>query len=560
MPVNHEISELYNTFKEVKPKLMNIDENEYTINLLNFYTEMLYTAVLYERGEDFVKYLQERIEILTPLVDEGETYIFKHKTDEKGDKHYKMSLYLYLAYKQTELKATTVGYPHIHIGLWTKSTFEPEKLKRKKYKIVKEYSDLNDIDVAPSKKKGLPTKVLEYVCKNHSSKVVYESLKRAKVDTTIVTAIITSMKHYRKLAEIITHIANTKGENKLTSNKKSKYNKSIAMMIMVSMEVYKKYLDDTPAPKSPPKVPIKKIRVIDAEKNISSAYIHYIQNYMINNNYVVCDGLIYKKVEGSKSSYTRKYSIEDFINRMERRERFYNVAPKLRSRLIRDMNGMEDDKDDKDEENTIDFPKIKMNYRMIEFKDFYYCLVTRAIYKEQYNYHTYLYCPEVSLANLSESISNLIEHSVWIKQLRASQVYNVQDIALLFSIVHNRKNKKDASLLIAGDSNTGKSTMHRPFRELFPPEKVGYLKTITEHHIYDQVYKKEVVIVDEANSMLRMGSTTAGRADSLLLMGAEMAIANKKLGEIRAIDTSKCSLTLTVNMEPDDEKCMKMSH
>ena len=54
--------------------------------------------------------------------------------------------------------------------------------------------------------------------------------------------------------------------------------------------------------------------------------------------------------------------------------------------------------------------------------------------------------------------------------------------------------------------------------------------------------------------MLRMGSTTAGRADSLLLTGAETAIANKKLGEIRAIDTSKCSLTLTVNMEPEDEK------
>jgi hypothetical protein len=75
---------------------------------------------------------------------------------------------------------------------------------------------------------------------------------------------------------------------------------------------------------------------------------------MINNNYVVCDGLIYKKVEGSKASYTRKCSIEDFINRTERRERFYNVAPKLRSRLIRDMNGVDDDRDDKDEENTID--------------------------------------------------------------------------------------------------------------------------------------------------------------------------------------------------------------
>ncbi len=56
-------------------------------------------------------------------MDEGEAYTFKNETDEKGDKHYKMSLHLHLAYNQAELNATTVGYPHIHIGLWTKSTF-----------------------------------------------------------------------------------------------------------------------------------------------------------------------------------------------------------------------------------------------------------------------------------------------------------------------------------------------------------------------------------------------------------------------------------------------------
>lgn len=89
-------------------------------------------------------------------------------------------------------------------------------------------------------------------------------------------------------------------------------------------------------------------------------------------------------------------------------------------------------------------------------------MVTRAIYKEQYEYHTYLYCPEINLENLTESIINLLEKSVWIQQLKASGIYFTDDLAKLNTIVHNRKYVKHGSVLLMGDKDTAKSTIIRP--------------------------------------------------------------------------------------------------
>lgn len=551
-----ELKELYSEYKKRKPQLLNIDESMYTINLLNIYTEMLYTSAIYKREESLKEFLMEKIKVLTPLVDEGMNYKFKKETDEKGENHYKMTKDLYLAHMQEELRPTTVGYPHIHIGMWIESSFEVEKLKRKIYGIVKSYSGMPDIDVSPSKRQGDPLKALGYICKNHSSKIVYESLNREESEGTIVKSVITSERHYEKIREFLSHISNREGENKLTSNRKSKYNKTVAMKIMVTDNIYYKKINPILEIETEKKVMDPKVRLVDAEKTKTNGYINYLQKHMLKHGLVICDDLIYKKIKGSRSSYNYGCKIEDFLDEMEKKEKFFGVSGMVRQRIIKNMKTKQiklyDDESD-DEEMSIEFPKIKIEYRMIEFRDFYYNMITRNIIKEQYEYHTYMYCPEICLENMSEQITNLLENSVWIYQLKASKVYDITSISLLFSITHNRKNKKDGTLLIAGESDTGKSTMHKPFREAFPAQRVGYLKQLTEHHIYDQMLDKDVVIIDEGNSVLRHTETTAGRADGLLVLGGETAIANKKMGEIRPIATAKGSLTLTVNQEIRDE-------
>ena len=539
-----------------RKNLINIDVSEYTINLLNFYSELRYTANLHERDEELVEYLDTKIKILTPLVKEGLDYNFKNKLDKNGDIKYKITLELYLAYMQTELKGTTLGYPHIHIGIWVESSFNLNMLKLKLYNIMRDFSELNDIDVAESKHQGRPTKTLGYVCKNHSSKVVYDSLKSHDGDTEIVRSIITSVKNYKGLSRIINYISNTGGGNSLTSNKKSKYNKSIAMSISVSEDVYDKYVNPkTPIP-SPRKVNTNEIKMVDATLGKRNAYYNYIQSYMIKHNLVIYDNLIYKKIKNSKSSYNYKYTIENFLDNMECIEIYANVSMNVRPKVEKYMRiKLKNKLKDNDEElKMIEFPKIEINYRMIEFRDFYYCLVTRAIYKTQYHYHTYLYCPEVCLENFSSEIERLLRDSIWVHQLKASGIFTTTDITKLGTMVHNRKYIKKGALYIVGLHNTGKTTILKPFINAFPKYKVGYMQSISEHHIYEQMKDKEMVVMNEANSILRSSSTSKGRSDVLLTLEGGQSIANKKMGEIITIDTSKNSITMTGNIEVEDEK------
>lgn len=563
IPKKHKSSELHKSKKleditkeynkEKKKNLVDINESEYTTNLLNIYSEMRYTGNIYEIDEKLKDYLDEKIDELTKKVDAGEKYNFEYSIVDKK-RYYKMSLELYMSHMQTELHPTTIGYPHIHIGLWRESSPEVDKTKNLIYNIVKKYSGLNDIDIASSKYQGNPLGALEYVCKNHSSKIVNNSLKRVKKDETIISATINSLRYYEKIKEVLYHISNKEGKNELTSNKKSSYNKSIAMEICVTKKVNDKHILKIIT--SPKKIKSHEVKLIDAESSKRNAYINYIQKFMKKKELVICDGLIYKKIEGSKSSYNYKYNIDDFLDSMERVTKYMTVSDKIRKLIEKNMK-LSKVIDEIYDEDIIDFPRVKLNYRMIEFRDFYYCLVTRAIYKEQYEYHTYLYCPEICLEELNEKIIDLLERSTWIKQLKASGIYTINDISILNSIVHNRKYTKCGSVLLIGEADTGKSTIIKPFLETFPGYKVGRLQTISEHHIYDQVKDKEVVAMNEANGILRNSSKTANRADSLLIFEGGTTIANKKLGEIISIDTSKTSIIMTGNIEAQDETFLK---
>jgi len=42
----NELKELYTDYKKTKTRLLNIDESMYTINILNIYTELLYTSAI----------------------------------------------------------------------------------------------------------------------------------------------------------------------------------------------------------------------------------------------------------------------------------------------------------------------------------------------------------------------------------------------------------------------------------------------------------------------------------------------------------------------------------
>lgn len=86
---------------------------------------------------------------------------------------------------------------------------------------------------------------------------------------------------------------------------------------------------------------------------------------------------------------------------------------------------------------------------------------------------------------------------------------------------------------------------------------MGDLTTISEHHTYEQVRGKEIVRINELNSLLRNSTKTKSRGDTLLFLEGGQAVANKKHGEITSIDTAKTSVIMTGNIEPEDEQFMR---
>jgi hypothetical protein len=555
-----DIKKKYKDFKAKNKFLKDINETEYGHNLLNIYSEMRYTSNIYKIEDELKAYLDEQIDILTKMSEKGDTYDFEC-TSTLGKNHmftrkYEMTLELYLAHIQTELCPTTVGYPHIHIAIWMESTYDVDNLVKEIKKVAKKHGCLKDADISSSKYEGNPLGALEYVCKNHSSKIVNESLFRVTGVTTIIISTITSMRYYKEINEILEYISILKDDNQFVSNSKSKYNKVITMDIFTTKKVYDKYLDPkrTLSPKKLEVLPIKKV---DAKKSKKYRYVNYIQTLMERNNLVICNGSIFQKIEGSKSSYNGKCSIADFLDCEETTSEFDNVSKKARELIEKAMLCNIKKLDIKSEYDKVEFPRIELNYRMIEFRDFYFCLITRSIYKTQNVYHTYLYSPEICLANLSHSIMEMIDESVWIKQVQASGIYTVEDLTKYVSAVLPRQGVRDGSLLIAGGTKTGKTTILKILKALFPRDKAGDLSSLSEYHIYEQVRGREIVVINEANTILRSSTTTKGRADVLLMLEGGMATANKKLGPITSEDMSKTVVVMSGNLEKEDAEFLR---
>lgn len=538
-----EVSALYNSYKEKNEGFYVIDEIVYTENLLNYYTEMKYTANLTKPNEELLKYYEDMIEYLTPIVDAGQLYNFQ-KIIKENKPFYPMSKELYYAHIQTIKKATTTGYPHIHIGVWYESTFEDETLRLKIHKIVEDNSGLKDILVKKSPNGSAPTKTLKYVSKNHSVKIVYDSLKNSKCDTTIIKTIITSKKYYHELLEIIGHISTI---GKFTSNENCTKNYCIAMKIEVSRDVWFRHINTENIEKS-----INDIKYINiTNNNLSLKYINMVQRLMVEENYAICEGQIYQKIPNSKTSYEHKYSINDFLIIVSKFEKTFRVASKLKNDLAAWMN---QEKNIKFHElDAVEFPRININYRMIEYKDFYYCLTTKMIYRTQTEYQTYIYCPCINLNNLNEMLNEFLNVSIYVKNMKKSGMFYIENIAILYSITEKRNNKKEGAVLIVGESNTSKSQAILPYEFIFPKSKVGRLKSLSEYHIYEQVKDKEIVIIDEVNTILRSIPTDSGRGPGLLFLGGEPVTGNKKLGEITTINSSRSGLVMTGNIEPSDE-------
>lgn len=537
--------------------LDNINVGRYTENLLNIITELIYTNNDHSRDSQFMDYLYERQQFLMPFVDQGlhrdgRNHPFKFKEERNSTGYitlkYEMNLELFLAHTQETLGPTTMGYPHIHISMLCDFSQSYIEMERKIEDIIRHSTGLCDIRVDRHKHDPpYPTASMMYVFKNHSSKQVNESLLRYynPKPTPIVSCYIPLHSLYANdLFNILIQISHKSDIDKFSSNTNS-YNKTISMAIYgIKTPNIVKQSELLTMP-----VPINTFTLVDPELNKGkNRYLHAIQNYMLHENLIICEGMIYKKVDGSKTSFQPNTSIKSFMLAFSK-----NLGYDTREeKKIQDW--MENPEKLKQYDPTIqyaDFPRGEINYRLIELGDFYFSFVTRSIYKTQNKYLTYFYCPLITLANLDGEINKIIEKSNWIETLIASRVYTIDDIATLYKCILNRKDDKNATVSIVGPSNTGKTTMIKPFKYIFPSHLVGELQEFSEHHVADLIKGKLMIIINEANTFLQ-GVESKLKGHVLLICEGGTGVSNKKMGEITNLPFSYASMVLSSNILSGD--------
>ena len=572
-------------------KYMNeINEIYLTECILNFITERIYTKNTNKMDNDLIEYLQEQQNVFYELTKVGKPYKFNKITDPKSNKKlYVIDKWLYIGLYQDKYGLTTIGSPHFHIVFYTRYHSDKTTFRSNILRLLKNTIGVTDIALDPSTcDPPKPTTPMMYIFKNHSCNVVANALKNyskshqeeaevqiskedededeeAEVKTYIVKHLPTTLVRcivneadpqfnsifFRMLKEISDYGCDGLKQDTISGNVFS-YNKTIALTVdKVNIPLFEE------SGSALYSMPIK----MEAPKKLNPdryqgkyKFLYDIVDYMEEHNYVICEKMIYVYREGSKSSFKPYSTIDDFITGLSKNviyiyKNLKDVKLWMENEIVHELKNSDG--------QIVDFPRIKINYRIVEFGDFYFSFLTRKIYKTQNKYYTYLYCPEITLENLNKSIGDLIEHSVWIQMLKHSQLYTIDDIGILYELTLNRKNNKNATIVIIGHSNTYKSNIIRIFEYMYPKHLVGYLQKFSEYHVNDMMKGKLIVIINEGNELLRSVNDKGARGPVLSILGGETGIANKKFGDITDFNFAEHSLVLTNNIEIEDKEVFK---
>ena len=513
-------------WKESKKITRDMTNRDKIVTYYNIFQTMRYLHGEASREESFEKWINSTHEVMKEYM---KLCNFKGKLDAKLEEKLDVKwepIQLGLITRHKKIGNNLLGYPHIHIAVAYAGSTNPTKLRTDIYNYLME-KKLFDPDVAVTLKKEAVEdgNAIVYVVKNHMNAYVHSKLVEHKHDGNIVQMHINN--EYEGLYKEY-------GRGFVEKHDKAYY-KPIRMNVYVRKEVT---IGKTNLVLIKEKEPMKP--EIDPEKNNYNRTLAHILQSMNENELVICEGEIYKKRQGSKMTYIPYMKIEAYVDSITTVEPYTTIANKWKGDIVKIMNLRDEDVEKIAKlkcghvtgSYQVEFPRIKMDYRMIEYKDFYFNTLTTEIYKTQTKYYCHYYSA-VSLENLEAKMATFVTNSDWMKILGRNNMSHRIIHALLFELLRPRHLKAPVPL-IYGESDAGKSTLITPFRNYYPENKVStFLKTLSEYHIADLMDNRKMAILEEGNSILNDNSTR-----TLLLTSLEgsKVVSNRKHGEIKNIN------------------------
>jgi len=518
-----EYEEKIREWKEEKKIWGDMTEEEKIVGYYNYMQTMKYMNKQSEREETFKEWIEEETERMRKEMDMRgkEKMIWEER--ERG-----------IISKYREIGNNLLGYPHIHIAIAYGGITNAENFRREIYEYLMKKKVFGDAQVDETKTKQAEEMGagITYVLKNSANKYVTKKIEK-----------------YGKKGEIIRWYINNTGEEEVEEYMKyiggfikkegRKYYRPIGGEVMVRREQIKKEEE------------IK----MDSEKNNYNRTLGHIIETMKINEIVICEGEIYKKKKGTRRTYEYYGTIKEFVMEVTKIEPYNIIGIKWKNEMIERME-MQSKMEDKEKlkmggsegNYVMEFPSIKMDYRMIEFKDFYFNTITTEIYKEQDKYNCHYYA-NIELENLEKKIERFQERSEWMEIIRRNGLNERMVCVILFTLLRPKQFKGPTPLLY-GESDAGKSTLITAFRNFYPKSKVStFLKTLSEYHVAELLNDKKIAIMEEANQIL---NDKGSRSQLLAVMEGSTVVANKKHGEIKNIKQNANTLAICNVLETDE--------
>lgn len=391
---------------------------------------------------------------------------------------------------------TLEGYPHIHIAIGVISEDGEYLSPSKIYSKLSGLCVMEDIRVDGKKSRNKYLGSISYVLKNERYKGVKDILGN---DITKGRSIVRGYVRLDGLVEPLKGLS----MKKLKSGKEKK---------LVEMEL--RYVKT-------------KIEAMATDTSYEKL-VSYIISKMKEGNYVICEGNIYQKRKGSRMSYGEYVSLDDFYDSITNNSKHQRVANKNRGGILSRMRSKGQNIEDITETTGIKllFPKIELDTVnvWIECKDFFYSTLTGLIVLNNDKYYCYHYCDWLSLDELAARISVHTANGIWTKILLNSKLDLLDTCSEMYRLVVLPQIPKGGVWHGSGSSNSGKSSLLKPFINIFPPHQVGTIKSNIGRFDLFSVKDMAIIQLEEINPY------KLEREDGLKLLGREPVKVERKHG------------------------------
>jgi len=506
---------------------LTIKQKGYVI--YNFFHYLRYRALPNGIADSFLKEIDSYIEIYSTI-----------KDDRIFSDHEQMLISLHKNYYYT-----TLGFPHLHIAVGFNSTLDETTLRNELTRIVELFKISPDFLVDPTltEKSRMNGNSIQYILKNSKNGFVHSMLNNKHRTGPIILVDVCSSYFTNVFSDFFLNI----GSVELIIDGKPTGRKASYRPLGFNLRINKHL--DVPILKS--NNGITHLSYDDIQINPTGDKYHLIlgaiNNHMKEKQLVMCDKKVYRKRPNTRMTYEYYSEPETLYDIVTDIDPHSGYASKFKTDLVNRMIRMceKDDSIRKPGSTYAEFPVITIDYRMLEFKDFFINTLTRKIYMNQSYYYCYFYSP-VSYNEMINGIDYFLNISIWIKILKNSGLFDDINIIAFYSLLIPPIHKCPNPLLY-GASDSGKSALIKIFKNLYPDHLISILGTIlSEHHIHDQVPGKLLIIADECNYMLR--STN----ESLILNFLEnnSVVSNEKHG---SISTTMRSGVIIGTMNPKSE-------